>query len=190
MARRAIRRILWHIYIRVEERAKLRELSAPKKEWVGAIEQWVDRVHIDGEGKDRAMTTGLKERIVHAMISMVVYVRIVARPERRVSAEEEAKRKAVRKARWAICALLVREYKQMQQEQLLKDRQHTRIGRICENTRNVGRLAPKGGVQYDETRRNRPRIKDTDVYALRRWPRRDKCGPTLATALHFLWDIT
>ena len=126
------------------------------------------------------------------MISMIVYVRIVARPEvRRVRAGEEAKRKAVRKARWAICALLVREYKQMQQEQLLKDRQHTRIGRICENTRNVGRLAPKGGVQYDETRRNRPRIKDTDVYTLRRWPRRDKCGPALVHLLYDdVWDVT
>ena len=78
----------------------------------------------------------------------------------------------------------------MQQQQMLQDRAHARIGLVCANTRNVNRLAPKGGVMYDETRRNKPRIKVDDLYTTHRWPRRDKCGPTLARLLQHAWGIT
>ena len=92
--------------------------------------------------------------------------------------------------RWRICAALVREYKQQKQQQVLDTRRRTREGLVCANTRNVGRLVPKGGITYDETRRHKAHIQVEDRYALRRWPRRDKCGPTLVNVLHHLWGIT
>ena len=103
---------------------------------------------------------------------------------------EAERREKKRKALWSICAALVREYKQRKQEQTLEDRKKRRLGRVCANTRNIGRLGPKGGVRYDETRRNRQRVQVEDMYILKRWPRRDKDGPTLVRTLHYLWGIT
>ena len=36
-------------------------------------------------------------------------------------------------------------------------------GLVCAHTRNVGRLKPKGGVTYDETKRYRKRIEETET---------------------------
>ena len=81
-------------------------------------------------------------------------------------------------------------YKQAKQNEMLHKRAVTREGLVCAHTRNVGRLKPKGGVTYDETKRYRKRIEKTEVYKTNRWPRRDKCGPTLVVLLYQTWDIT
>ena len=115
-------------------------------EWVGKVERWVDAVHIEEHSGDpRAMTTGLGERMTHAIRCLVVYARVVTRPVKRAREKEEAKVGRRRKALWRICALLVREYKQSRQEDALYTRKREREGLVCGNTRNVGRLGPKGG---------------------------------------------
>ena len=158
---------------------------------MGKVERWVDAVHIEEHSGDpRAMTTGLGERVTHAIRCLVVYARVVIRPARRAHEKKVAEVTRRRKALWKICALLVREYKQSRQEDILRTRKRGREGLVCGNTRNVGRLGPKGGVMYDETRRYRQRIGTTEEYKLKRWPRRDKGGPTLVGALHYIWGIT
>lgn len=189
--RRRIGNILWNIYKNDEERERLRNLKP--LEWVGTIERWVDKVHYEDGDEGRttyAMTTAVTTRILHAMKCMITYVRMVVRPALRVKELEVREEARLRHAKWRICALLVREYKQRKQTQMLEDRSKAREGLVCAHTRNVGRLAPKGGVVYDETRRNKARIQVGDMYTLRRWPRRDKCGPTLVNVLHHLWGIT
>ena len=171
---------------------RLRDMNMPNDTTsVGAVEGWADDVHTEIDtGEPRAMTTGLVPRVVHGMRCMVVYVRTVLRYTQREQRVEAARRERRRKALWDICAMLVREYKQRKQEDTLEARKAARLGRVCAHTRNVGRLGPKGGVVYDETRRNRPRVQVGDRYTLKRWPRRDKHGPTLARILHYLWGIT
>ena len=115
---------------------------------MGKVERWVDAVHIEGHSGDpRAMTTGLGERVTHAIRCLVVYARVVTRPARRAHEKEVAKVTRRRKALWRICALLVREYKQTRHEDVLYTRKKEREGLVCGNTRNVGRLGPrrKGG---------------------------------------------
>ena len=138
------------------------------------------------------MTLELGGRILHATTCMVAYVRTVVQPMKRAREEEEVRCRGIERARWRICALLVRDLRQRKQQAVLDARKAkgARAGLVCANTRNVGRLAPRGGVVYNETRRNRERIQASEVYVLRRWPRRDKCGPTLARLLHYLWGIT
>ena len=57
------------VYIRGDTRAQLRERRGNKEgEWVGKVERWVDAVHIEEHSGDpRAMTTGLGERMTHAI---------------------------------------------------------------------------------------------------------------------------
>ena len=163
------------------------------EERVGAVETWVDKVHYEDTEKGRvnhAMQQSIGERVAHATKCLVAYVHMVMRHWERVRAHEAQQHKRVRHARWRICAMLVREYKQHKQQLVLEARKKARGELVCAHTRNVNRLAPKGGVVYDETRRNRARIQVGDVYTLRRWPRRDKCGPTLVKVLHHLWGIT
>ena len=150
---------------------------------MGPIERWVDAVH-EGTG------TRVEERVRHAMRCLVVYVRWVIRlaEERRKEQNAEARRK--RHAKWMVCAVLVRIYKQQKQEEVLQQRAASRVGLVCASTRNVGRLGPKGGITYDDTRRHKAHIKDTDVYRTHRWPRRDKCGTALVDMLHHVWDVT
>ena len=173
---------------------RLRDMHMPEDTTsVGAVERWADDVHVeDDTGEPRAMTEGLGPRMVHSMRCLVVYVRAVLRYAQCEQRVDAARRERKRKALWDICAILVREYnyKQMKQEETLRERKAARMGRVCAHTRNVGRLGPKGGVVYDETRRNRPRIQEENVYTLKRWPRRDKTGPTLARVLHYLWGVT
>ena len=94
------------------------------------------------------------------------------------------------RARWRICAMLVRIHKGDKQRGMLEERRRMRVGLVCANTRDVGRVTARGGVVYDETRRNAPRIQVHDKYKVKRWPRRDKCGPTLVDLLHHMWDVT
>ena len=150
------------------------------------VEAWVDEVH----GRDAHKGEKLKQRIVHAMRTLGMYIRVVVRPNVKAAEEQQKQHKRRQHARWLICAKLVCIYKDMQQHMLLQDRAQARIGLVCANTRNVNRLTPKGGVTYDETRRNKPRIKVDDLYTTHRWPRRDKCGPTLARLLQHAWGIT
>ena len=89
-----------------------------------------------------------------------------------------------------MCISIVQIYKNDKHTGILTDRAAARDGLICAHTRNVGRLTPKGDVTYDETRRNKTRIRVDEIYKTHRWPRRDKCGPTLANLLHHIWGIT
>ena len=160
---------------------------------VGAVERWVDSVHYEegsGDKEPCAMTLALGNRVLHATKCMVMYVRMVVRPVIREREREEMRREKVKRARWRICALLVRSYRQSVQQDILSARAKSREGLVCAHTRYVGRIMPKGGVVYDETRRNRARIQISDVYKMRRWPWRDKCGPGLTQLVYYLWDIT
>ena len=103
-----------------------------------------------------------------------MYVRMVVRPVIREREREEMQRAKVKRARWRICALLVRSYRQSVQQDILSARAMSREGLVCAHTRYVGRITPKGGVVYDETRRNRTRIQISDVYKMRRWPWRER----------------
>ena len=49
--------------------------------------------------------------------------------------------------------MLVRIYKNEVQGNTLRERAKRWGEKVCAHTRNVGRLAPKGGVTYDETKR-------------------------------------
>ena len=153
---------------------------------IGCLETWVEAVH----GRDAYKGDILKKRIIHAMYTLMVYVRIVVRPKHAQQAAQAMRLAKKKHAKWRVCAHLMRVYKDQKQSSLLEERANARRGLICANTRNVGRLAPKGGVTYDETRRNKPRIREDEMYRTHRWPRRDKCGPTLAKLLHYIWGIT
>ena len=150
----------------------------------GTVEQWVDRVHHEVEGTD------VDARGQHVMRCLLVYTRLVTRPMERKRGEEARELRRRRHAKWLVCAALVRIYKQQRQEAELRCRAAGRVGLVCASTRNVGRLGPKGGVTYDETRRHKAHIKETEVYRTHRWPRRDKCGQTLVGILHHMWDVT
>ena len=163
------------------------ELKGPRcEQTVGAVERWVDTVHARTEGKG----TNVQARVQHAMRCMIMYTRLVTRPRVAAKAVVMNEEKCRRHAKWLVCAVLVRIYKQNKQEAMLDSRVRQREGLVCASTRNVRRLAPKGGVTYDETRRHRAHIKDVDMYRTHRWPRRDKCGPTLVDLLHHMWDVT
>ena len=178
-AQRRVRRRLWYIF-RIQ-RTRLEALGKPRKWYVGPVERWVDEVHREGE---------LVARMVHAMTCLMVYIRHVHRPVQR---RRECERREVARRRhglWLICSTLVRIYKQDKQIETLRARAQAREGLVCAHTRNVGRLAPQGGVKYDETRRYRERIAESALYKTHRWPRRDKCGPTLVGLLYHMWGIT
>jgi len=126
-------------------------------------------------------------RIKHAMRCLICYIKMVYRPSQLAKQEYEMNK---RKAKWNICAYLVRTHKQAKHEKVLEERANRRMGKICAHTRNINRLKPKGGVSYDETKRHQPHIKQHETYKTNKWPRRDKIGPTLLHLLHHAWDIT
>ena len=130
------------------------------------------------------------QRMLHSVKCIEQYIKWIAKPQMIVEQAAAEARNRIKLAKWSICAYLVRVYKQCKQEQVLLDRADARRGLICAHTRNVGRLTPKNGVTYSDTRRYKPRIPDTEYYRLHRWPRRDKCGPTLAATLYYVWGIT
>ena len=193
VARGKLRRVLWDI-CRGETKARVhRVIGEMGMVHVGAVERWVDRVHYveeSGIREHRAMTIELGPRILHATKCMVAYVRLAMHPVIREKEREEMRCAKIRMAKWRICALLVRSYRQSVQQGVLDARALSRAGLVCANTRYIGRIMPKGGVVYDETRRNRARIQASEVYNMKRWPRRDKCGPALTRLLYYLWDIT
>ena len=151
------------------------------REWVGKVERWVDAAHAG---------THVVGRVKHSMRCLIVYCRWVHREEVKARKRKAEVARQKRHAWWPVLACAMRLYKQDKQQKLLEDRLVQRRGLVCASTRNVGRLGPKGGVRYDETRRNKPRIKETEMYRTHRWPRRDKCGPTLVGMLYHVWDIT
>ena len=163
------------------ERREAHRKRHGQHEWVGRVETWVDEAHTG------AHVVG---RLIHGIKCMLVYNRMIHRPER------EARRRTLEAARrrrhawWPVLACAMRLYKQEKQQSMLAHRLEQRQGLVCASTRNVGRLGPKGGIAYCDTRRNKVRIKDTEVYRTHRWPRRDKCGPTLVSLLYYVWDIT
>ena len=130
------------------------------------------------------------ERILHNIKCIAAYIRMHVQPEEQMRRAKEERAVKRRKARWQIYALLVRIYKQEKQQRELEGRAKQREGKVCAHTRNVERLAPKGGVKYDETERRGERIKKEEVYRTHRWPKRDKHGPTLVKILHHIWGIT
>ena len=130
------------------------------------------------------------QRILHGMQCLRLYMIRIAQPALRETVAKEEKARIRRHARWKIYAYIVRVYKQNKQQQILQSRAAHRVGLVSANTRNVGRLAPKQGVIYNHTKQYKPRIPETTLYKLRRWPHRDKCGPTLALLLYYVWGIT
>ena len=92
------------------------------------------------------------------MRCMDMYVRIVIRPWKWEMEAEERRERNKRQARWRICAMLVRIYKDEKQRELLEARQLVMAGLVCANTRDAGRVTTRGGVNYDETRRSATRI--------------------------------
>ena len=61
------------------------------------MEEWADKVHINVESEEAvAMTTELTTRMIHAMISMIVYVRTVVRPAQRVREQEAARKESAK----------------------------------------------------------------------------------------------
>ena len=184
--RYAFRRTIWKIVRDPFIRANMLVRPAPEP-WVGAVERWVDEVHRPRGGH----TTHVTERVTHAVRCLVQYVRLVERPRNlelaRAREGREAQRWKVRQ-RWARA---LSHYKNEIQGRMLAERLEMRGGLVCASTRNVRRLAPKGGVTYDETtRRTKARIRDDAMYKTNRWPLRDKCGPTLVGILHHAWGIT
>ena len=194
VTRGKLRRVLlWDIY-RGETKARVHSIrDEMRMVHVGAVERWVDGVHYveeSGTREHRAMTIELGPRILHATKCMVAYIRLAMHPVIREKEREEMRCAKIKMAKWRICALLVRSYRQGVQQSVLDARALARAGLVCANTRYIGRIMPKGGVVYDETRRNRARIQVSEVYNMKRWPRRDKCGPALTQLLYYLWDIT
>ena len=180
-ARRRLRSVLWDICVRGEKRRRLRELPRENK-WVGPVERWVDAVHANG--------ADLVPRMKHAIRCMCTYVQVILRPQQKEREAREERERSKRRARWNICAMLVRIYREEKQQEMLEERRKAREGLVCANTRDAGRVTARGGVRYDETRRYAPRVQVHDTYRVKRWPRRDKCGPTLVVTLHYLWGIT
>ena len=126
----------------------------------------------------------------HKMVSVMMYIRHVVRPQIQEERRAAAEAQRVRRARRQICMLFVRAYKNTKQQEMLSKRVRDRGERICSRTKNVGRLTPKVGVVYCDTRVNTTRIRETALYKTHRWPRRDKIGPTLVGSLQHLWGIT
>ena len=147
---------------------------------------WVDDVH----GPDAHKGDLIKRRITHAILTLATYVRLVVRPRHAQRDDAAVRMKRRQHARWEVCAYLVRTYKNQKQQNTLDERADARRGLVCAHTRNVGRLTPKGDVTYDETKRYAARIRVDETYKTHRWPRRDKCGPTLARILQHVWGIT
>ena len=155
--------------------------------YVGAVERWVDEVH-EGEAHTGAQ---LVKRIVHAVHAMRMYTVYVTRPAASVLHAKREAEKRKKHARWLICARLVCIYKGDTQKETIQRRLREREGLVCAHTRDIGRVTPRGGVTYDETKRRGNRIKDDEMYGMmKRWPRRDKCGPTMIGILHHAWGIT
>ena len=128
--------------------------------------------------------------MMHAIQCMATYVCMVLRPAAREQEEEQRREKQRKHSMWLKWSRIWTLYKQQRQQEALSARVEARAGLVCAQTRNVGRLGPKRGVKYDETKRYRARIEDTALYKTHRWPRRDKCGPTLVGLLHHAWGIT
>ena len=94
----------------------------------------------------------MKDRVVHAMQCLNAYVTCVLRPAKiereRVQREEKRRKHAL----WLKWSNVWTKYKQWQQSEMLRLRVESRAGLVCEQTRNVGRLTPKNGVTYSETK--------------------------------------
>ena len=188
--RRRMRRVIWDLVYNQDELVLVLQIEYHKgkkvdEERVGKVEAWVDAAH---HKKDRGHA--LVGRITHAMKCLITHIRIVHRVEEATKREREVregKEKMRKRMKWTN---LLRAYREEKQRDLLAHRLEQREGRVCASTRNVGRLKPKGGVTYDETKRHTKRIGDEERYRVWRWPRRDKCGPTLVHLLYDVWDIT
>ena len=181
--RRNLGAALWHIY-RTHGAADIAVCLSQYRvrKHVGALRVWAD-----------GACTGERvrvERLIHNIRCLVVYIRLIAKPEEVARGDKRKREDLRRRALWRVCAVLVRIYKQDKQQQILDERATQREGKVCAHTRNVDRLTPMGGVTYDETRRRGERIKQDEMYKTHRWPRRDKHGPTLVRMLHHAWGIT
>ena len=76
-----------------------------------------------GKGHDAA-------RVQHKMACTFKYIVYVVRPKLQAERLEEARARRVQKARWRICALLVREYKNNKQHDMLDKRKELRGERV------------------------------------------------------------
>ena len=182
--RRRLRRTIWGLVHEQREMVLIMQVEysnaqeEKREREVGAIEKWVDRVHHAEGGVDSMLAS----RIMHAVMCLAAYVVRVSKvdeQEKRERRREAARERNRRRMRWTS---LMRYYREQKQREILQSRLDHRGDRVCASTRNVGRLRPKGGVTYDETKRHETRIKEMEYYRVIRWPRRDKCvGPRWST---------
>ena len=183
-ARVRINCVLWEIY----HDPVLRGLVAterygePDTTTVHPIERWVDQVHHD-------IDDHIVPRIIHAMRCLISYVSLVTRPVQRRHAQQQQRARDIEKARRTLLkrAYSIPIYKNELQQEELRLRATRRLGLVCANTRQAGSIIRQS---YDESQRRGKRIESTEVYRLHRWPRRDKCGPTLVGLLYHIWGIT
>jgi len=71
-------------------------------------------------------------RVLHAMKCLEIYVKRISKPRRRAAAEVIALNARRKKAKWRICAYLVRLYKQDKQTAILADRAIHRAGLVLD----------------------------------------------------------
>ena len=117
--------------------------------------------------------TARQKDSAHAISTIRMYTVWVTRPKARALEARQQIERRTKHAKWLVCAHLMRIYKEDAQTETIQQRLRERKGLICANTRNVTRIMPRGGVTYDETKRHKHRIKDDEMYKMKRWPRRD-----------------
>ena len=173
--------VAWLEYVMKNEEARREEKMNEEEKANGGEEQKVER-------RDEQEIVG---DIIHAMKCLIMYIRLEVRVLQRQEDEKAKQLERRRRAKWLVCAAIVRAYKEQKQNTMLQERAQQREGRVCSRTRNVGRVTPMGGVVYDETTRRGKRLPAHLVCKQRsnRWPLRDKCGPTLVRTLFHVWNV-
>ena len=144
---------------------------------MGKIERWAL------EGRAR----GLQTRVQHAVRCLQRFTLLVTRPRERACQEAATKKKTIREARQRLIRRAYSIYKNELQRQMLEDRAEQRRGLVCAHTRQAEKVVR---IYYSETQHRGNRIKETEMYRVNRWPRRDKCGPALVDMLYYVWGIT
>ena len=116
-----------------------------------------------------------------------MYIHTVARPAVKNREREAEGRHRIQEARQRLFKRAYSIYKNEIQLRTLAERAEQRKGLVCANTRQAPKITR---IRYDETARRGGRIAEQELYNMRRWARRDKCGPTLVDKLYHVWGIT
>ena len=174
-----LRRVLWGIYYDPVTYMLLATEKRPETGWiVGAVETWADKAHEKGK---------LLCRIKHAIRCLQLYIHTVTRPAVKSREREAEGRHRIQEARRRLFKRAYSIYKNEKQLRTLAERAEQRKGLVCAHTRQAPKITR---IRYDETARRGERIAERELYNMRRWARRDKCGPTLVDKLYHVWGIT